>query len=115
MPRFEFDPGKNRTNRESMALTSGGSNVWSKSHVIIPAKMCSRKKRFAIIAEVRIVLYCCLCGKIDAIRIISCHKADAKWKKIYETFSKKDQVNKITAASLTGSSTGAKTCRITLT
>jgi uncharacterized DUF497 family protein len=59
--------------------------MWEGDHVIIPAKNISGEKRFALLGKVQQKCYVAIFTKRrERIRIISCHHADEKWRKIYE-------------------------------
>lgn len=86
MEHFEFDPAKSQTNKERHGIDlAWAQRLWEETHVIIPAKNVSGENRCLILAKVRGKHYAAIFIKRDeAIRLISCHRADRRLEKIYE-------------------------------
>ena len=88
MSRFNHDPRKNELNeaRHGIGLTEA-RNLWKTTHVIIPARNVTGENRFAILGKMRGRIYIAIFTmRGETSRIISCHRADTKWEKIYEKY-----------------------------
>lgn len=87
--RFEFDSDKDVANKRRHGISlEEASALWEGTHVIIPAKNVL-EPRFAILGK--------WCGKVyvaifterqENIRLISCHRADKRWERIYYEYTK---------------------------
>ncbi len=86
MEHCEFDPKKSSRNRELHGVDlSWAQALWDETHVIIPARNVSGESRSLILAKSNGRLYAAIFTKRgEAIRLISCHKADRRLEKIYE-------------------------------
>ncbi|EKD52091.1 MAG: hypothetical protein ACD_62C00120G0004 [uncultured bacterium] len=90
---FEYDAKKSAQNEQKHGVSFAEAiNLWDTTHVIVPAKHVAGESRFAILGK--------LAGKMtvaiytlrgEAIRIISCHRADKKLERIYEKLIKEKQ------------------------
>lgn len=87
MTRFEYDPGKNRGNEERHGVSlSEAEGLWARTHVIVPAKNVLGEGRCAIIGDLDGKIYVAIFTRRgDIVRLISCHRADRRWEKIYES------------------------------
>lgn len=93
---FDYDPEKSRKNLEKHAIDfEEAKELWTNTHIIIPAKNIEDEVRFAILGKIRkrtcMAIYTEREGRI---RIISCHRAGKKWEKIYNEYIKKEQAEK---------------------
>ena len=88
MNEFEFDPAKNKINKEKHGIDFvKAKELWQRDRVIIPARKVSGESRFAIVGTIQNKHYVAIfTQRKDKIRIISCHPADKKWRKIYEKY-----------------------------
>ena len=86
MEHFEFDPKKSLLNEERHGVgLEWAQGLWDDTHVIIPAKNVTGESRFLILARVKSKCYAAIFTKRgEAIRLISCHRADRRLEKIYE-------------------------------
>lgn len=90
---FEFDPEKNFSNLDKHGIDLGeAQKLWQHSHIIIPAKNVTGENRYAILGKIRGKVYMAIFTiRDETIRVISCHRADKKWEKIYENSIKKKE------------------------
>ena len=86
MECFEFDPEKSRLNKERHGLDlAWAQELWDETHVIIPAKNVTGESRCLILAKVGGRCYAAVFTRRDeAIRLISCHRADRRLERVYE-------------------------------
>ena len=86
MEHFEFDLKKSHANEERHGVSlDWAQGLWDKTHVIIPAKNVSGESRYLILARVGGRCYAAIFTKRgEAIRLISCHRADRRLERIYE-------------------------------
>jgi uncharacterized protein len=86
-PRFEFDPEKSRLNAERHGVDlSWAQDLWDQTHVIIPAKNASGESRCFILAKAEGKCYAAVFTRRGrTIRLISCHRADPRLERIYES------------------------------
>ena len=82
---FDFDADKSRTNVRRHGVTlEEATKLWLDTHVIVPAKNVLGELRYAIIGRIRKKLYVAIfTERGDKVRLISCHRADKRWEKIY--------------------------------
>ncbi|MCX5796030.1 MAG: BrnT family toxin [Elusimicrobia bacterium] len=87
MEHFEFDPKKDRINKERHGVDlSWAQELWDQPHVIIPARDVVGESRFLILAKADGKCYSAVFTKRgSAIRLISCHRADRRLEKSYES------------------------------
>jgi len=87
MDRFEFDPKKNRLNKERHGVDlAWAQELWDETHAIIPAKNVAGESRCLILAKVEGKCYAAVfTRRNEAIRLISCHRADHRLEKVYES------------------------------
>ncbi|PCI36313.1 MAG: toxin [Elusimicrobia bacterium] len=87
MERFEFDPNKSRSNKKLHGVDlAWAQRLWDETHLIISAKNVLGENRNLILAKVNNKCYAAIFTKRnEAIRLISCHRADRKLEKIYES------------------------------
>jgi len=92
MTQFEYDAKKSRSNEEFHGVDFDiAQKLWETTHVIIPAKNVKGENRFLILGQLRRKIYAAIfTQRGEAIRIISCHRADRRFEKIYERFIQKD-------------------------
>ena len=83
---FEFDESKSRANKTKHGIDfATAQKLWLSTHVAIPAKNVSGENRWAIIGVIGHTFYVAIYTvRNEKIRIISCHRADRRWVKIYE-------------------------------
>lgn len=88
---FEFDPDKDRANKERHGVGLGWARaLWNETHVVIPAKNVAGENRCLILAKVGGRCYAAIyTERRGVIRLISCHKADRRLKRMYENKVKK--------------------------
>lgn len=86
---FEFDLNKDVSNKERHGISlKEAVFLWKGTHVIIPAKNVS-EPRFAVLGKWSGKLYVAIfTQRGENIRIISCHRADKKWERIYYEYTK---------------------------
>lgn len=86
MEHFEFDPEKSRLNEDRHGVKlEWAMQMWDETHIIIPAKNVSGENRYLIMAKIQGKCYAAVFTKRnEAIRLISCHRADRRLEKIYE-------------------------------
>jgi hypothetical protein len=88
MEHFEFDPKKSQINKERHGIDlAWAQGLWDETHIIIPAKNVSGESRYLIVAKVGDRCYAAIFTKRgEAIRLISCHRADRQLERIYEGY-----------------------------
>ena len=86
MEHFEFDPRKSRLNNEHHGVDlEWAEGLWDVTHAIIPAKNVKGESRYLILAKIGTKCYAAIFTRRgDAIRLISCHRADRRLENIYE-------------------------------
>lgn len=87
MEHFEFDPRKDRLNLKRHGVDfEWAQALWDEPHIIIPAKH--------VVGEARLLILAAIDGKCYAAvftrrgrgtRLISCHRADRRLERIYES------------------------------
>ena len=87
MEHFEFDPKKSRLNKERHGIDlAWAQDLWDETHVIIPAKHVAGENRYLILGKLEGKCYAAVLTKRgEAIRLISCHRADRRLEKTYES------------------------------
>jgi uncharacterized DUF497 family protein len=92
MTQFEYDARKSRSNEELHGIDfDAAQEIWETTHVVIPAKSIKGENRFLILGRLRRKIYAAIfTQRGEVIRIISCHRADRRFEKIYERFIQKD-------------------------
>lgn len=90
---FEFDDKKDKQNREYHGVSlQEACTLWEKTHLIIPAKNVSGESRFMILGLLKGKIYAAIFTRRDeSIRIISCHRADKRWERIYYEYTKQEK------------------------
>lgn len=86
--QFDHDPRKSGINerRHGIALPDA-RGLWRVAHVIVPARNVTGENRYAILAKLHGRVYIAIFTlRQGTARIISCHKADKRWVKIYEKY-----------------------------
>lgn len=94
--RFEFDPDKNEKNLEQHGIDfETAQKLWDGSHVIIPTKYVLGESRCAILGQINNKVYIGIfTERREVVRLISCHRADKRWERIfYEYIEKKEKDN----------------------
>lgn len=89
MARFEFDADKSRRNaaRHGVSL-AWAVRLWSRDHVIVPAKEASGEPRWLILAKVDGRCFMAVFARRGrSYRIISCHRADTRYERVYEVLA----------------------------
>lgn len=88
MERFEFDPRKGKLNEERHGVDLiWAQGLWDESHIIIPAKNVAGESRYLILAKMEGKCYAAIFTmRGEAIRLISCHRADRRLEKVYESY-----------------------------
>ena len=86
MEAFEFDPDKSRLNKDRHGVDlEWAQGLWAVAHVIIPARDVIGESRFLILAEMAGRCFVAVFTRRgEAIRMISCHRADRRLERIYE-------------------------------
>lgn len=95
MFHFEFDSKKSLENLKHHGVDFHDTQkLWFSPHVMIPAKNVSGENRSALLGtwkgKIWMVIYT---ERGSRIRIISCHRVDKKWERIYYDLIKKTQIN----------------------
>ncbi|OIO10394.1 MAG: hypothetical protein AUJ52_04380 [Elusimicrobia bacterium CG1_02_63_36] len=92
MPEFEFDPDKSLQNRERHGVDlEWAQRFWDVTHVIIPAKT-DREIRFLLLAKFEDKCFAVVfTTRGERNRLISCHRADRRLERLYETQVKKQE------------------------
>ncbi|MBI3297415.1 MAG: BrnT family toxin [Elusimicrobia bacterium] len=87
MERFEFDPQKSALNDKRHGVDlEWAQRLWDVTHVIVPAKDVVGESRFLILAKVFDKCYAAVFTRRgETIRLISCHRADSRLERIYES------------------------------
>jgi uncharacterized DUF497 family protein len=83
---FEFDPLKDEANlvKHGIGFVEA-QELWEVLNVVFPAARVSGEERWGIVGMLRGQLYVAIFAPRGArVRLISCHRADAKWEQIYE-------------------------------
>lgn len=90
--RFDYDPSKSRKNLERHGIDfMDAQQLWDNPHVIVPAKYVDGEERYAILGEIRRLIYVAIfTERKDTIRIISCHRTDKRWERKYHEQLKKE-------------------------
>lgn len=88
MAGFEYDPNKSRENERRHGINFvQAQELWDSTHIIIPAKNVSWENRYAIVGKIKGKIYIAIfTQREEAKRVISCHRADKRWEKIYEKY-----------------------------
>jgi uncharacterized DUF497 family protein len=88
---FEFDAAKSRENLVKHGIDFIlAQRLWEVAHVVIPAKGVVGENRSAILGKLLGKVYMAIFTlREEKIRIISCHRADKKWEKVYESLIRK--------------------------
>jgi len=83
---FEYDPKKSQLNEKRHGIDLGWAReLWDENHIIIPAKNVSGENRHLILAKIGNRCYAAIfTNRGEAIRLISCHRADRRLERIYE-------------------------------
>jgi uncharacterized DUF497 family protein len=87
MEHFEFDPEKSRLNEGRHGVDLEWAQcLWDVTHVIVPAKHVTGESRFLILAKISGKCFAAVFTRRgEAIRLISCHRADRRLERIYES------------------------------
>jgi len=85
-PLFEYDPDKSRKNAERHGIDfEQAQELWRVPHVFIQAREVFGEERTGITGRLAGRLYVAIfTARGSAIRLISCHPADAKWQREHE-------------------------------
>ncbi len=86
MAGFEYDSNKSKENeaRHGINLLQAQA-LWDSAHAIIPAKNVAGENRHAIVGKIKGKVYVAIFTKRgEGLRLISCHRADGRWEKVYE-------------------------------
>jgi hypothetical protein len=83
---FEYDPDKNRQNVERHGIGfEQVRGLWDAPHIIIPARNVRGEARYVLLGRIGKDVYAAVfTWRASAIRLISCHRADARWRRLYE-------------------------------
>ena len=92
--KFDYDSQKNQSNMARHGVDfKEAQKLWDGDHITIPAKNVSGENRYAVIGRIRYKVYLAVfTERADTIRIISCHRADKKWERIFHDYFKKTRV-----------------------
>ena len=97
MEHFEFDLKKSQRNRARHGVDlAWAQDLWEQTHVIIAAKNVTGESRYLILAKMEEKCYAAVFTRRgEAIRLISCHRADRRLERIYESHvqSQEDQMH----------------------
>ncbi len=85
---FEHDPRKSGLNEDRHGVSlKEARGLWRGAHVIVPARNVTGESRSAILGKLRGRVYVAIFTvRRGATRVISCHKADSRWVRIYEKY-----------------------------
>ena len=88
---FEYDAQKSRSNKERHGVDfETTQELWETTHIVIPARNVKGENRFLILGQLRRKTYAAVfTQRGEAIRIISCHRADRRLERIYEKLIRK--------------------------
>lgn len=91
--RFDFDAQKDRANLKKHGVDfEEAQRLWERTHVIIPTKNVKNENRSAILGAIQGKIYIGIFTEREGmVRIISCHRADKKWEKIFYEYLKKTE------------------------
>ncbi len=94
--QFDYDPEKSQKNHEKHSINfEEAKELWTNTHIIIPARNVEGEVRFAILGKIRKQTYMAIYTEREGkTRIISCHQTGKKWEKIYNEYIKKEQAQK---------------------
>ncbi len=86
MEHFQFDPRKGQLHKERHGVDlEWAQGLWDLTHIIIPAKDVTGERRYLIRAKIGSQCYAAVFTRRgEAIRLISCHRADRRLERIYE-------------------------------
>lgn len=86
MEHVEFDPIKSERNKKRHGVDlEWAQGLWDVTHIIIPAKDVIGESRCLILAKTGSKCYAAVFTRRgEAIRLISCHRADHRLERIYE-------------------------------
>ncbi|MBI4062996.1 MAG: BrnT family toxin [Elusimicrobia bacterium] len=92
MPNFEHDPKKSLANQERHGIDlTKAQELWQATHVVIPARNVLGENRYAILGKIGRKLFVAIfTQREDGIRLISCHRADKRWERVYEKYVQKE-------------------------
>jgi uncharacterized DUF497 family protein len=84
MVEFEFDPNKSALNRECHGIDFfEAQELWAADHVVFPSKD-AREDRQILVAKLGGLVYIAIFTmRGPRVRLISCHRADGRWERIY--------------------------------
>ncbi|MEP6891813.1 MAG: BrnT family toxin [Nitrospirota bacterium] len=87
MEHFEFDPIKSERNKKRHGVDlEWAQGLWDVTHIIIPAKDVIGESRCLILAKIGSKCYAAVFTRRgEAVRLISCHRADHRLERIYES------------------------------
>jgi uncharacterized DUF497 family protein len=85
-PVFEYDPDKSKQNADQHGIDfEQAQQLWKVPHVFIQAKKVFGEERVGITGRLAGQVYLAIFTyRGPLIRLISCHRADARWQKEYE-------------------------------
>ncbi|MBI5598085.1 MAG: BrnT family toxin [Elusimicrobia bacterium] len=88
MERFEYDPEKSRRNKERHGVSlNWARRLWRENHVLLPARAASGENRCFILAKTQGRCFMAVFTlRRRTIRLISCHRADRRLERIYESW-----------------------------
>ena len=93
MTDFEFDDNKNRLNKERHGVDFHDAQLlWKVTNVVVEVKSSSAEQRWAMIGMIHEECYLAVFTKRrDHVRLISFHRADRRFVKIYEKYIKEKE------------------------
>ena len=90
--RFEFHPHKSGINKDLHGIDfEEAQALWRRTHVILPARNSAGEERSFIVGQLDGKLYAAvLTRRRDTIRLITCHRADKRFKRAYDKATKNE-------------------------
>jgi hypothetical protein len=87
-PLFEYDLDKSRANAVRHGVDfEQAQALWVAPHVIFHARQVYGEGRYLIVGKIDGRIYLAIFTyRGIAVRLISCHRADTRWKRRYERF-----------------------------
>lgn len=84
---FEWDDRKSQANHARHGVwLEDACEIWSGTHLIVPAKNVSGESRHAALGHIHGKLFLAIFTRRDAaIRLISCHRADKRWTRTWRS------------------------------
>lgn len=85
---IEYDSTKSKANKQKHGIDfEEAKKLWEGVRLIVPAKNVRGESRWAVLGKIQKKCYVAIfTQREDAIRIISCHRADRRLERTYEKY-----------------------------